>query len=233
MPSWSEQPFTVPTINVNSRATHAHPNRSDPRFCDSDCAPVLVPCPIPRSFTAEVRLGRHTCGVAATFGQHAPECPARPVKVSCYTRGATWADAELAGVLSDGDSMDAMRDDAAWTSCRARWEIVKALVTGKACDCGRSRIVNGGWEHALACGIRSIPAALLQQRDAVFAALARTATMEAGVFSAQDDAMRAFLKPIDGFKPDWAMEEKLARRVSASILERYVERLVEQVGVLS
>jgi hypothetical protein len=183
-------------------------------------APVIIPCPIPGSFTAEVRLGE--CEEAPVSvqisGRHAALCPARPVKVSCSIGGdGTWAGSKVTEVdwqtrNERGDwnpsPMSHVEREAALGACRARWEIVKALVLGTG-ELPSHRL--------------HLP--LFAQRDAVFAALADMARTE----EAQKAASAAATAAIYG-------APRVIRAFSEpeyqELLGRYVGRLVEQVGAL-
>jgi hypothetical protein len=103
-------------------------------------------------------------------------------------------------------------------ACRERWALVVALVAGD------TEIVAHTHEQ------RALLARLYPQRDAVFSALADMARAEKVVFDRQEEAIKAMDEPL--FLPDNFMRAEPNARASASILERYVERLIERVGVL-
>jgi hypothetical protein len=221
----------IPTINVNTSATHAHPNPADPAFCDVDCRPVLIPCPIPRSVTFEVVSGECTCGykedtVAAARAhtdpdgvlgnfrvRHADGCSNRTVKVSCSISGETWETSEAFDVENAGrrDGLFvgvAHEPDDVLRACRSRWALVKALVLG---------------QHG--CCAQHMPDGLREQRDAVFSALTDMARAEEATCDARDAVRKE-----RGMQQSRRLEPEL--RESAIELGDYVERLIEQIEVM-
>lgn len=218
MPSWNEKPFTVPTINVNLKPcspaclvpSWARPG-TPPHATGCPGTPVLIPCPIPRTVEMTVRLAECTCGERHGWigPGHFDDCPARPIRITCSIGGETWEGSEVVSCEASipGDHYPARMMD----PCRERWTLVKALVLGqRASD-------YTGW-----CGpsLRSF-AALFAQRDAVFAALADMAQYETK-HAARKAELPEGIRPV---RPDVAPE-------SHEALWRYVQRLVEQVGVL-
>lgn len=223
----------TPVVNVNltpcdcdgphpgiTGSTGAHAN---------DCAtrPVLVPCPIPRSFTVVVRLGECACPVSTwrknaatrTAGSaHDTSCPARPISVACSISG-TWAESEVTDGYTDTTSGQLAALERELSACRARWALVKALVTGQdmsALDLEARHV--GTFE-------------MFAQRDAVFAALTDMVRAEDLAFAAQialDKAMGLKRNVTPFHRPDSEREAW----PSAAFLAAYVERLIEQVGVL-
>lgn len=213
----------TPTINVNLTSHCYDCGSSPPGPHATECAalevklrPVLIPCPVPRSVTFEVRLGGCDCFPSGhrsvpvpPMRAHSPQCASQPVRVSCSISGKTWEESEVteceANIPGDGYPANLMGP------CRERWASVKALVLGaRASD-------YTGW-----CGssLRAF-AGLFTQRDAVYAALADMARAE--------EAIRVSHAAIDkAMGLPWSESEPLSQRA----LERYVERLIEQVGVL-
>lgn len=210
----------TPTINVNLKPHLMSCHNRTPERHTFGCpgTPVLIPCPIPRSVTFTVRLGECNCpsqarGVSALWPSgHAPQCPARPLRVTCSISGKTWEESEVVEVEKRGDQwLDQFEENAALRICRERWALVKMLVLGMGILSERTR-------------------ELQVQRDAVYASIADMARAEDAVWQAQERACRS----VDSaFIPDNFMNAEPHSRPSASILERYVERLIEQIGVLS
>lgn len=211
-------------LNAARRAGNSNP--VDPLPCDAGCpgGPVLIPCPIPRAVTFGVALGeciRDPFG--CRDGNHASVCFARSVKVSCSVSGETWEESQPTTFeaanrpgLAFADDVEA---DAVVEIVRERWALVKALVLGQA-----------EYTIPLQRGAQPVPWAgdLLTQRDAVFSALADMARVEQAAFEAQERSIRAMGEPT--FLPDNFHRAEPHARASASVLERYVERLIEQVG---
>lgn len=192
---------------------------------DSLCIgrPVLIPCPVPRTVTFEVQLGECAgCGSPGeSLAGHDAMCPARSVRVSCSIGGdGTWVGSEVF-TADNSDRHDGLfpahlRIDVVLAACRERWALVKALVTGKP-------FIPNNWD-----GPASVMA-LFTQRDAVFAALAAMARAEMAALRAQYRADEAF--PSARFaKPGDADHRALGPSVNR--LARFVEYLVEKVGVL-
>lgn len=194
---------------------------------------VLIPCPIPRSVTFHVALGKCTCSLRHYADmaphQHTRNCPARPIRVTGSVWGKDWAISELSAAVPD--VTDAWPNERPVTTggelypellriARHRWALVKALVLGHT-DLS-----------ALLTGPKAVQ--LLTQRDAVFAALADQTRLEQAAFEAYERAMKALGEPAfyPAFSPDSFIRAEAARRASAGLLERYVDRLIEQVGVL-
>lgn len=222
-------PTTAPTVNVNLTRTcacGAVERRANPSGHFDQCAakPILIPCPIPPTFECTVALGmcsntwRCVIGMGRSDGvQHGAACPARPIRVACTIGGdGTWAGSNVTDIepATDADGDD--WGDAMWRACRGRWELVKALVLNTGCP-------------AVSCITGATWLPLARQRDAMYSALAEMARAEEAAFKAQDKAMSAlqdslFLAPYHDELPE--------NRPSARMLERYVERLIEQVGVL-
>jgi hypothetical protein len=196
-------------------------------------APILIPCPIPRSVTVKVPLGACQCRIAGRralieflgAGDSFPgginawhdfDCPARPVKASCSISGSTWEESEVVDVdnphENDGrwgaESGDAFRT--ALSACNDRWALVKALVMGH------------DTLHIARCGPNMID--LTDQRDNVFAALADMDRAEEKIEAAKHSFFGALHRH----------GKTIVRtaRPSHGMLETYVERLIEQVGVL-
>lgn len=212
-----------PTINVNLKSCDCDAIPDHAGWCSS--TPVLLPCPIHRSVTFEVRLVECTCGNVVASGvwmrgAHHPSCPARPVRVSCSISGATWEDSEVVDPDLDVPEIERMRhpmmDSRALSACRERWALVKALVLGR--DPAEPEVPVTAAQGLLA---------LFQQRDAVFSALAKRVRSE----DAGDEAMAEFFSEVP---PSVQVDvgHHIQPRLSEHALARYVENLVEQVGVL-
>lgn len=175
---------------------------------------VPIPCLIPRSVTFEVRLGECDClSSLKSIGTHTDDCRSRPIRVSGSISGKTWAESEPSDVEGpSGAPVDLI------TVCRDRWALVKALVLGQ-------------WPTVSAIGVLSeaIPG-LVEQRDAVYAALADMARAEEAAFDAQERAVKAMGEAT--YMPHNFHRAEPHARASADLLARYVERLVEQAGAL-
>ena len=255
MPSWTEKPHAVPTINVNlkpcdcgadslnaaRRAGNPNPVDALPHMITCAAAPVLIHCPIPRSVTFEVALGKCTklCadpslrGVTLEGG-HLTGCAAKPIRVTCSISGKTWAKSEVddcepvigviqpdGGVSSGGgDFRDAAQEQATLRACRERWALVKAVVTGQNPDAGeREGLLVTAYYNGM-----------LGTRDQVFAALCEMTRAENAALSALGAVMKATgWKGIHFSDP----QHRDDMRPSAFLLTRYVDHLVEQVGMLS
>lgn len=213
------------SINVNlKRCDCSRPTDGFQRVHLPTCAstPVLIPCPIRRSVTFGVRIGEcavdgHHLGgcyrITNTHGQksdviHITGCPAKPIRVSCSISGKTWEESEVFDMESPSGHPDILR------LCYERWALVKALVTGQ--------------RHDLTIRFKTW-CDLVDQRDAVFSALADMARAEVAALEAQARVMGAAGWKGIHFADPQHHDDK---RPSASFLARYVERLIEQVGVL-
>jgi hypothetical protein len=199
-------------------------------------APILIPCPIPRSVTVKVPLGACQCRIAGRralieflgAGDSFPgginawhdfDCPARPVKASCSISGSTWEESEVVDVdnphENDGrwgaESGDAFRT--ALSACNDRWALFKALVLGHT---DLSQWLTGPKVLEL-----------LTQRDTVYAALADMARAEQVAYEAQNAVSMVCGRGVSAYHRTAAHE-----RPSAHWLAAYVERLLEQVEVL-
>lgn len=223
-------PNREPTINVNLKKCDCGGPYIDTSH-QSDCpgAPILIPCPIPRSVTFEVALGECEC-VYPTLSRrpvdpHRKTCPARPVKVSLSISGKTWEESEVDDTetivtSSSGLGRDAYPNERA--AARERWSLVKALVLGKP----YAQVVHVNMDAARI-------GAIVQQRDAVFSALADMAKAERALWGATQAAFRAIpglrvTSEIQTTDPDDNDGETQAERWMSA----YIEHLIEQVGVL-
>lgn len=222
--------MTTPTINVNQAQcvetcqAASYPTREHLTHCTA--RPVFIPCPVPRSFPCTVRLGKcwdsarqailpmakASCGLTS----HHEQCPARPVKASCSIGGdGTWAGSEVVDIVTVGPTGKPREVIAV---SHERWALVKALMLGKT-----PRLT--GTEAT------DIPVvALIEKRDAVFSALADLARLEQGVWEAQERAVMALGEPT--FLPDNYQRAEPQQRASTSILARFLERLIAQVGAM-
>jgi len=204
-------------LNVNLKKCDCPANQHH-RF-SRECAsvPVLIPCPIRRSVTFEVALGECTelCSVRPSArdvaGGHIASCPARPVKVSCSISGETWEGGEV-----DEEAVEEAETRPEWTTsdhaleiavCRERWALIKALVLGSS-----------SFVPSIDPGAQNT---LMLQRDTVFAALADMAMDERH----HAEKMATLPERVRPVLPAYAAPSEEA-------LSRYVEHLIEQVGVL-
>ena len=221
-------------------------------------APVLIPCPcpIPHSVTIQVALGECACEMddwwwvnkakehaalevkvgrtwtatsgcacgacraardAGWFpGFHRPNCPARPIRVCCSISSpdGTWANSEVD--ISTVEPSDPLADRVKiMAACRTRWGLVKALVLGMPLS--------------LIPGIPRGSLPLVEQRDAVFAALCEMALDE----NARIEIKRRLFKACSVIFPKSGVTVPAPEaRESATYLAAYVEGLIEQMGVL-
>lgn len=212
-------------VNVNLQKCTCHYLRTfgaAGHYADCPGTPVLIPCPVPRGVTFEVRLGECTSPGACTrpapmfmpCTNHLSSCPARLVRVSCSISGKTWEESEVTEceVFHEGretSPADMLR------VCRDRWGWLKSAMLGHSLtDCP------------------DIVQALRRQRDSVFAALADMARAEEAAYAAEVAWGMAMKRPArdEVRHPDPSFDANVLpsqRRLSA-----YVERLIEQVGVL-
>lgn len=211
-----------PTINVNLKpcsyygVCNVHQSG---HIAECSATPILISCPIPRSVTLEVVPGECTCfhrgpknAAPPPTWVHSVTCPARPVKVSCSISGKTWEESHLsAWETEDGIGLNTTVEAG---EADARWVLVKALVLGRQAEPAETEPV----------------ASMSAKRAAVFAALADMARAEEAAFEAQERVIRAMGEP--AFLPDSFHRAEPHARASASLLGRYVERIIEQVGVL-
>jgi len=214
--------MTTPRINVNPKPCncgHAawlagHHNGMVKHSDTCSSATLLLRCPLPRSVTFMVRLGEckqvRCIGSARRDGHaHALDCPAHPVAVSCSISGKTWE--ESAVIEVDGDYASGAAFLTAQRACVERWALVKALVLG-----------HGDAQWKTEATVR-----LVEQRDAVYAALADMARAEEAALAAQRLIATHFLQTRERVHMSNPEE-----RPSAGYLQAFVERLIEQVGAL-
>jgi hypothetical protein len=208
----------IPSVNVNTKRCDCGGASPDGKHAP-DCPgiPILIPCPIPRSVTFQVTLGECDCFRSRYVGKerlsHAVNCPERPANVSCSIYGATWAESDAVQVQyspSPGRLEWYLPAHPVHATCRARWALVKALVLGH------------DTLHIARCGPNMID--LTDQRDNVFAALADMDRAEEKIEAAKHSFFGALHRH----------GKTIVRtaRPSHGMLETYVERLIEQVGVL-
>lgn len=207
------------TINVNlAQCTCGGRSKDGQPFWSSGehhsmchATPILLPYRLPGSFAAEVPLGEcispAACGLFSKA--HLPDCPARPVRVTCSITGKTWADSEI----GEWDSEDvSIYDDEAmgrvYVSLRDRWSLVKALVLGHS---DLSALITG-----------PMAADLLTQRYAVFSAICEMVRAEEALAKSVAIAGKTIASP--------AFPPPVVVRYAESALAAYVERLIEQVG---
>lgn len=207
----------TPTINVNLTPCNCEGIPTHAGWCSG--APVLIPCPIPRSVTLEVAAGTCTClaGHDPSTRQlvHSPNCPARPIRVTCSVGGETWEQSEVTktSVLGWGAAMAAAQSPL--PACRERWALVKALVL----------------RHSDLSSMLTGPKAveLLSQRDAVFAALCAMARAEEAARSATERLWYALPDSAGWVSRHPARDEQTP---SALLLAAYTSHLISQIGVL-
>lgn len=203
-----------PTVNVNLKSCSCEPGTAK-EWTECSAAPVLIPCPIPRSVTFEVQV--RDCGHKEGHPITCPWPVGYVVKVSCSISGETWEESEVADVEKRGDQwLDQFEEGAALRICRERWALVKALLLHHGEVSGHTVFTP-----------ESLP--LLQQRDAVFSALSDMARAEEAAMAAQQRVDEAF--PSDRYARQGDTDHR-AVWPSVNRLARYVERLVEQVGVM-
>lgn len=228
----------TPSINVNlTPCNHwkmmPHATRDGSLASHNpECTPRLILCPLEpfRSVTFSVVLGecRNPCLSVAHYPdwQHASNCAARPLRVSCSISGKTWEESEVEDV-EPHYSEPAQRNDA-WKAmllsvgadtphlraARHRWALVKALVLGHAQPDVMELV--GRWNIADA----------YTQRDAVYAALTDMARHEEAALVAQKNADDAF--PFDRYRKSDADHRRFAP--SRERLAAFVAYVVEQVG---
>jgi hypothetical protein len=153
-------------------------------------------------------------------------CPARPIRVSCSIRpgptGREWAESEVSDVdwqtrNERGDwnpsPMSPAEREAALAACRDRWALVKALVLGQV-----PMDTHGALTHPV----------LTQQRDTVFGALAEMAKAT----EARTEKHRDLFKAMGDTGVSWSTSIRVSPSDAADALGAYVERLIEQAGVL-
>lgn len=211
----------IQTINVNLRPCNCDSPPHKPggiqHLYGCASAPFLIPCPIPRSVTFFVALGECDCPPPLGHGAygHSPNCPARPVRVSCSISGNTWEEShpvEFEMEPSGISPNDTLRD-----ACRARWALVKALVLGED---------SGPWMLSEAWAEKwDIVAPLFAQRDAVFSVLTDMARAE----EAQKAASARVTTAIYGAPRAIRL---FSEPEYQELLGRYVGRLIEQVEVM-
>jgi hypothetical protein len=221
----------TPTINVNLTPCDG--------FCElpyhAQCSvafPILIPCSLQffRSVTFEVVLGECTSPVmCATFTKGAGHILActnrRTIRVSCFIDGETWPETEVGEIdVHESQNPGAQDTERILAACRERWALVKALVLGaKWGTCPRD-------VDEIAKRHLNLVATLFNQRDALYAELTDLARDEQSAFGSQERAIKAMGEL--SFLPDNYHRAEPIARASASILARYIERLIEQVGVL-
>jgi hypothetical protein len=140
------------------------------------------------------------------------------VKVSCSISGKTWEESEVTDIdlVVGGDITWEQGHDAAMAECCALWLLVKALVLGWNGEAVRTVAVGGGLD------LEKVDP-MFQQRRTVYAALADMARAEEAHASAYSRAWGAM------------GEDSIpsGRRSAHWVLAHYVDRLIEQVGILN
>lgn len=233
--------MSAPTINVNlkqctCRSTTPY-GPAQVGQCMHTCPGAPVPIPLSlepfRSVTVQVRIAEcsETCRQHMPNGQHTENCPGRPIRVSCSISGKTWEVSDVVDVEMYRDQnpghivfpSDMQRK--ALPICRERWALVKALLLGLKWE--DAFVPHGQYVRATSIRLRD---SLIEQRDALYAELAALARDEASTFNRQESAIKAMGEIY--FLPNNFIRAESEQRASASILSRYVERLIEQVGEL-
>jgi hypothetical protein len=227
----------TPVINVNLAQCDKACEQHDPALLPdgghwTGCAakPILIPCPIRRSVTFHVALGEcrppkchqslavaGAYGITKPSGIHSTECPARPIRVACSVSGKTWAESEVKDVETRDETWhpSAPRSYRALSACRARWALVKALVLGEALSP----------TYTLSADARKV----VEQRDAVFSALADMALAEMSMETAIEAMNSTMYAGPRGTR--WAPIYEVPESKAQDALERYVEHLIEQVSL--
>lgn len=225
---------TLVNVNLVPCNRDIHPGET-PEQHEARCPakPINVPCPIPRSVTFTVRLGecdaRHRPGRCFYHDfetgkdadqEHHPKCPARPISVTCFISGKTWAESDVLDAEiprgENGSLFTAFPDDLA--PLRARWALVKVLVLGY-----------NAWDYTMSKATAvplSTIAAMLDQRDAVFAAIADKARAE----EEDDQTTRALIKLVPNLVALDVTRGTAEDYISAVALKRYVSSLVACVA---
>lgn len=215
-------PTATPVVNVNlkpcDKGCGAVERRVFAHGHATTCAaiPVPIPCRPPSSVPFQVALGEcaRGCTTQRPGQPHYADCPARPVKVSCYISGSTWEESEVTDWETRAFTFTGGGEwERAGAACRARWALVKALVLNQP--------IGPAYVHV--DGVRT----LAIQRDAAYSALADMARAEEAALAAQ----RA-LAPHRLQTRGWVHRPKSEDRPSAGFLWRYVELLIEQVSIL-
>lgn len=203
------------TVNVNlAPCIRTIACYGDAHIATCPGAPILIPCPFPEA-VFDVALGECLCFRQNVVGArhihaHADDCPARPVKVACSISGKTWEESEVEDV--EWPPL-AHATPEQWFAARERWALVKALMLGTHGIIGVDP--SARWRD------------LEHQRDAVFSALVDMTLAE----EAHDAATRAFVAVVPG-AITWGSTINTGPRHAPLQMARYVEHLVEQVGVL-
>lgn len=203
------------------------PRLSEAMGCDA--APILIPCPIPRSVVFAVTLGECVCPARAipTGAPHRDYCPGRPTRVVCDIGGKDWASSEVTDVDNPHDpngrwgagSGDLFRSTIA--ACRARWEVVKSVLLK-----GRVPNITGFGPAATETVFR-----LCEQHKTVFAALARLVQAEEAIHLGEASLLERIPRTIA--PPLWHTHSVHGEvRPSGRWLSAYVDLLIEQVGAL-
>lgn len=215
--------MTTPSININltqcKSPAHGHPFHG--AYCFAN--PILIPCPIPRSVTLEIQLEHEPAVCSACDGSGEGQydgtrcrlCRGRgtevrreddinSIRVSCSISGKTWEESWVSDVEVRGIPGRAVQFIG---PCGERWGFIKSLMLGHSLtDCPEP--------------IHNMRA----QRDAVFSALADMARAEETIETAQ----QSFFGALHGHGKTIV---RIARP-SHSLMETYVEHLIEQVGML-
>lgn len=211
--------MSVPTINVNLKPCscgHWQWLAGDVGPTKCVCAPVLIPCPIPRAVTFEVAPGECDCAEDARrrrgmpLEPHLRSCHARPIRVVCYIDGETWGDSHVEDIeYPDGEPQKGT-ESALVPMAWERWRAIQMLALGHPATADAVGVLS-----------EAIPA-LESQRDAVFSALCDMARAESAIIQRFVDVDKVYTNRM----------RKAFSGVVADELSAYVEHLIEQVGVL-
>jgi hypothetical protein len=232
----------IPTLNVNLRpcpVARAHEHLSSIALHEGGicpAAPVLIPCPIPGSFTCEVAIVEDDrcvefdlapgqkeddddamCRCGYPRGDHeSVDRVASTIRVSCsITSDGTWAGSEVTEVdlPTPHPTQPVVAEMQILLLCRKRWALMKALVMGQSQTQPGAR-----WIDA--------PTDLFTQRNAAFAAIAKARHHETGLRLAIEDGMAHF-----PYVP--SSESMYSVPPSEAMLAAYVEHLRKEIGALA
>lgn len=211
----------TPTINVNLKACNLSCSEvASPRFTTGpgghhpacNASPILIHCALPHTVMFTVRLGKCACPPHMYSGpseRHVlNDCPARPICVSCSISGKTWEESEVVEVEIHASPLTVEDRNRVSDACRDLWGGVKAMLLG--------------WPLSKVPGIPPGSAHLMDQRDAVYAALTKIATAEKLTLQGFMDIDRVYTN--HGRRP--------FRGVAAAELAAYGRHLIAQIRAL-
>lgn len=224
--------MNTPTLNVNlapcrcGLADRAPTYPPTPHQDHCPAKPIPIPCHIPRSVTFTVVLGECACfkrnyvdSDSARLG-HSDGCPARPIRVACSIGGKTWEDSHVEDCEASNGGWACICTGAGrgehsapchGMAASERWALVKALVLGRHDVDSTDEDILRAWDR------------LFAQRDAVYAALADMARAEQMIQRSEQECAKHLPR---------TSVDRIGPSPAGSWLAAYVERLIEQVGVL-